>query len=44
MSISEINEILVENLEIDLEWLKEEFEILLDSKMIFLITFSRILM
>jgi len=32
MSISEINEILVENLEIDLEWLKEEFEILLDSK------------
>jgi len=33
MSISKINEILVENLEIDLEWLKEEFEILFESKM-----------
>jgi hypothetical protein len=33
MSISKINEALEENLVIDLEWLKEEFEILFDSKM-----------
>jgi hypothetical protein len=33
MSISEINEILEENLAIDMEWFKEEFEILFDSKM-----------
>jgi len=33
MSISKIDEILEENLVIDLEWLKEDFEILFDSKM-----------
>jgi hypothetical protein len=33
MSISKIEEILEENLVIDLEWLREEFEILFDSKM-----------
>lgn len=32
MSISKQNEIFEENLAIDLEWLKEEFEILFDSK------------
>ncbi|MFX1329576.1 MAG: hypothetical protein ACFE91_15725 [Promethearchaeota archaeon] len=32
MSISRENEILEENLFIDLEWLKEEFEILFDSR------------
>ena len=33
MSISKKNEILEENLVIDWEWLKEEFEILFDSRM-----------
>ncbi|KKM08479.1 hypothetical protein LCGC14_1724090 [marine sediment metagenome] len=33
MSISKIDETLEENLVIDLEWLKEDFEILFDSKM-----------
>ena len=33
MSISKINEIVEENLVIDLEWLKDEFKILFDTKM-----------
>jgi predicted transcriptional regulator len=33
MSISKLNEVIEEDLVIDLEWLKEEFEVLFDSKM-----------